>query len=166
MTALKDRLDALAAGLDDPRRGLPEELFLFVSRLTPLVNVDLLIKNEARQTLLTWRDDGYDRPGWHVPGGIVRYKESLAQRIAQVAAQELGASVSHGAAPLAMHEIVHPTRAVRGHFLSLLYACALTAPLADARRQRHPRPQPGEWAWHDGAPDDLMPVHDIYRPYI
>lgn len=166
MTALKEHLAALAAGIGDPCLGLPEDLFLFVSQLTPMVNVDLLIRNEQGQTLLTWRDDGYCRPGWHIPGGIVRYKESLAQRIEQVAVRELGASVSHVEVPLAIHEIVHPTRAVRGHFLSLLYACTLTSPLAASRRQRHALPQPGEWAWHDVCPDDLIPVHDIYRPFI
>ena len=31
-------LDDLAG---DPRTGLPEDLFLFISRMTPLVNVDL-----------------------------------------------------------------------------------------------------------------------------
>ena len=37
--------------------GLPEEIFLFVSRTTPLVNVDLLIKDENGRTLLSWRDE-------------------------------------------------------------------------------------------------------------
>ena len=31
--------------IDDPREGLTEEIFYFISKLTPLVNVDLLIKN-------------------------------------------------------------------------------------------------------------------------
>ena len=42
----------------DPRAGgLPDELFLFVSRITPLVNVDLLIQDDRRHTLFTWRSD-------------------------------------------------------------------------------------------------------------
>ena len=55
---------------------LPEELFRFISTISPLVNVDLLIKDDTNRTLLTWRDDEHYGAGWHVPGGIIRFKES------------------------------------------------------------------------------------------
>ena len=60
-------IDNLEASIPDPFTGLQEDLFLFVSRITPIINVDLLIKNESDHTLLTWRDGGYYPPGWHVP---------------------------------------------------------------------------------------------------
>jgi colanic acid biosynthesis protein WcaH len=53
-------LDELAG---DPRGGLAEELFLFVSRVTPLVNVDLLIQDTGHRTLLTWRCDDHHGTG-------------------------------------------------------------------------------------------------------
>lgn len=37
----------LEAAIGDPCQGLPEEVFLFVSRVTPMINVDLLIQDEA-----------------------------------------------------------------------------------------------------------------------
>ena len=67
--ALRRGIEALEAGQDDPRRGLPDDVFLFVSRIVPLVNVDLLIQDDRSRTLLTWRDDEFFGPGWHVPGG-------------------------------------------------------------------------------------------------
>ena len=33
-----------------------------------MVNVDLLIRNDRRETLLTWRQDELYR-GWHIPAG-------------------------------------------------------------------------------------------------
>ena len=45
----------LESEIDAVEAGLPGELFLFVSRVTPLVNVDLLIEDEHKRTLLTWR---------------------------------------------------------------------------------------------------------------
>lgn len=51
----------IQAHIPDSRLGLPDELFYLVSRLPPLVNVDLLIQNEKRQTLLVWRDDAFYR---------------------------------------------------------------------------------------------------------
>ena len=66
--------------IHNPKQGLPEEIFLFATRITPMINVDLLIKDYNGNTLLTWRDDGYHKPGWHIPGGIIRLKEKLAKR--------------------------------------------------------------------------------------
>ena len=81
--------------IKDPTHGLPENIFLLISRLTPLINVDLLIKNNKNQTLLTWRKAGeVYKPGWHVPGGIVRYKEKIFDRILKVARKELKCKIT------------------------------------------------------------------------
>jgi colanic acid biosynthesis protein WcaH len=60
---IKEIIKLLEAHINNPSEGLPEEVFLFVSRITPMINVDLLIKNERKGTLLTWRDDGIYPPG-------------------------------------------------------------------------------------------------------
>ena len=39
----------------DPTIGLPETLFEFATRITPMVNVDLLVRNFKKEILLTWR---------------------------------------------------------------------------------------------------------------
>ena len=141
-------LDELAG---DPHSGLPEELFLFVSRMTPLVNVDLLIQDDAHGTLLTWRSDQHYGSGWHIPGGIIRYKETAHQRIREVARQELGASVEFDRAPIAVFESMSGERN-RGHFISLLYRCRLTSPLDPLLRGIGDPPAPGSWRWHTGPP--------------
>ena len=106
---LKKIIDILESSIENPSEGLPEELFLFISRIVPLVNVDLLIKDAHNHTLLTWRDDGYGPAGWHVPGGIIRYKETIRQRVRAVGKNELGAEVEFDPAPVAIHEIIHDT---------------------------------------------------------
>lgn len=148
------------------RQGLPEQLFLFVSQLTPLVNVDLLIRNTQGQTLLTWRADRFYGPGWHVPGGIVRFKETIAQRITAVAHGEVGSAVTATPAPLMMREVTAPHRDVRGHFISLLYACTLDGPPDATLKFQHGEPKNGQWMWHDHCPDDLIAVHEMYRSCI
>src|SRR4026208_940380 len=99
-------LDAVQAHVPHPRAGLPEALFLFVSSITPLVNVDLLIQDDAGQTLLTWREDDFYGPGWHVPGGVIRFQETAAERIQAVARQELEVEVEPDSAPVAVHEMI------------------------------------------------------------
>jgi colanic acid biosynthesis protein WcaH len=68
----RDQEEALAV-LDswavNPAAGSPYELFLFISRLVPMVNVDLLIYDEEGRILLTWRDEEIHGVGWHIPGG-------------------------------------------------------------------------------------------------
>jgi colanic acid biosynthesis protein WcaH len=62
---------------------------------------------------LTWRDDGYCNPGWHIPGGIIRFKETIATRIKVVARYELGAEVDFDPVPLAINEVIHPSRKIK-----------------------------------------------------
>lgn len=163
---LKAIIATLESAIADPTQGLPEEVFLLVSRLTPLVNVDLLIQDEQGRTLLTWRDDEFYPQGWHVPGGIVRLKEPLADRIHAVAATELGATVTFAKEPLAMHEAILPDQVNRGHFLSLLYACKLTSPPQERLRYAGGAPQRGQWMWHATCPDNLLPAQDMYRRFL
>jgi colanic acid biosynthesis protein WcaH len=73
---LEEHIAAIEAAVADPRGGLPEPIFRLLARLTAMVNVDLLVRNDRRETLLTWRQDDLYR-GWHIPGGIIRYKERM-----------------------------------------------------------------------------------------
>jgi colanic acid biosynthesis protein WcaH len=103
--------------------GLPDDIFYFISRTTPLVNVDLLIKDKQGRTLLSWRDDEYCGKGWHIPGGIIRYKETLEQRIQNTANKELGVCVEFGKEPLVYCQTILPDQENRGHFISFLFKC-------------------------------------------
>jgi hypothetical protein len=40
---LREALATVESAIGDPRQGLPEDVFLLVSRITPLINIDLLI---------------------------------------------------------------------------------------------------------------------------
>lgn len=173
MSAIMDKaesLDLLTARLleasGNTREGLPGAVFRMVSQLTPLINVDLLIRDEAGRTLLTWRADEFYGPGWHVPGGIIRFKETIATRIAKVAESELACEVDFNPQPLSMREVMAPHRDVRGHFISLLYLCTLRTPPAAHLQAAPDTPQNGQWRWHAHCPEPLIRVHEMYRPYI
>ena len=57
--------------------------------MTPYINVDLLIKHPQKGILLTWRNDKFSGSGWHFPGGIIRFRESIKERIINVGKNEL-----------------------------------------------------------------------------
>jgi ADP-ribose pyrophosphatase YjhB (NUDIX family) len=159
-------LDAIHAHVPDPRTGLPEELFLFVSSVTPLVNVDLLIQDETGRTLLTWREDAFYGPGWHVPGGVIRFQETAAERIRTVARGELAVEVEPDPAPMAVHEMIDPGRRERGHSIALLYRCRLLGSLSETQRASSSPPRPGQWAWHETCPHNLIAEHHVYRRFL
>lgn len=152
--------------IDAPGVGLPEEVFLFLSRITPLVNVDLLIQDNASRTLLTWRSDRFFGPGWHVPGGIIRHKEAAADRIHAVAGQELGVSVTFDPVPILVHEGIQPGWRDRGHTIALLYRCRLTSDPAPRSRYNPQAPLPDQWQWHEHCPDDLIPEQKGYAAFM
>jgi len=154
----------LEAAIGDPRQGLPEEVFLFISRITPLINVDLLIQDDAGRTLLTWRDDASFGQGWHIPGGIIRYQQTTGDSIRSCARRELGAEVNFDAEPLLVSETIRPCRD-RGHFISLLYRCRLTTtPDAALRSELHPKA--GAWRWHETCPPDLLKAQSQYARFF
>lgn len=163
---IQQLIEMLESRISNASDGLPKEVFHFVSRLTPMINVDLLVKNRKNETLLTWREDEFYGPGWHIPGGIVRFKETIASRIAAVAGSELGATVTFKKEPIAMNEVTAVGRNTRGHFISLLYECALTSSPDSRLEYKAGTAKHGEWAWHARCPDNLISVHDMYKHFI
>ena len=85
-------IDDVCKALDamEGTAGIGKNLFESISRLTPAVSVELIIKSQDQKSnLLTWRDDELYGPGWHVPGGVVRFKETLHARVDKVLKQKL-----------------------------------------------------------------------------
>lgn len=163
---IQAHLDAILAHAKNPSSGLPQEVFYFVSQLTPMVNVDLLIRAPQGQTLLTWRSDQFYGPGWHLPGGIIRFKELAHQRIAAVAESELGAKVQAAEKPLAFFEKMAPNRNVRGHFIAFLYECKLLSVPCPSKAFTPDNPQNGQWAWFSRCPENLISAQECFRSYI
>jgi ADP-ribose pyrophosphatase YjhB (NUDIX family) len=161
---IRSHVEALEAAIGDPRAGLPDEVFRFVSRTVPLINVDLLIQDDRARTLLTWRHDEFYGPGWHLPGSIIRFKETAAQRVQACARAEIGAEVRCGDAPLLVNESI-ATQRTRGHHIGLLYRCALVTPPAPALAAGDP-PLAGQWRWHDACPPDLVAEQIVYARFF
>ena len=151
---IKDAIKFLEKKIKNPSEGLPEEIFLFISRITPLVNVELLIKDENGRTLLSWRDNKYDGLGWHLPGGIVRYKEFLKERVQKVAETELGTKIKFNPKPVAFNQIICEQNNTRGHFVSVMYQCFLPSKFIPKNIGLTEKDS-GYLKWHDSCPKNL-----------
>jgi len=100
-----------------------------------------------------------------VPGGIVRFKETLETRVRKVAKTELGVAVSFDATPMALNQIINPKHEIRGHFISFLYKCTLPSAFIPENKGISPD-DAGYLMWHNNCPDDLLSWHEMYRKYI
>ncbi len=100
---------------------LPQHLFNYVSSITPLISVELIITCPSNLVLLSWRDDCLYGPGWHLPGGVLRYKESIIHRIRQVAFNECAIHSFQSCSFLQVNQIMNPNRDLRGHFIALVF---------------------------------------------
>ena len=158
----KQLIKKLESKISNPKKGLPKDIFLFLSRISPLINVDLLIKEKKRGTILIWRKKGEKyKVGWHVPGGIIRFKESIKKRLNFVAKNELKSKIFDNYRMINIFEI-KLNQKNRSHFISILYKCKLRSMPPSNLRYKSGKPLPGQWEWHKFAPKDLIYPHKNY----
>lgn len=159
-------LDQLRDSIPDPTQGLPEEVFLFATEITPMVNVDLLIRDTKGNILLSWRDDPIDKTGWHVPGGIIRLQETFEERIQKVGELEIGCpAILFDPKPLEIVPILLPERKQRSHFISFIYSCWLPEGFVIDNGAKKPHDK-GYLQWHRTFPVDMIPPQYFYKKYF
>jgi len=163
MKNLKTKLRKIEKTIHNPKIGLPDEIFYFVGRLTPYINVDLLIKCPIRGTLMTWRNDKYSGKGWHLPGGIIRFKEKINKRIKEVGKTELNITISKIKGPLAVNEIIINQKE-RSHFISLLYQCFLSK--SELKKLLLESQKNSKISFFKRKPYNLLKWHKIYKKYL
>lgn len=146
-------------------KGLPEELFLQVSTLVPIPNVDLFILDEHGRLLLTRREDRYFGKGWHLPGGCIRFKETMMERLERTAMAELGATIRVDREPITIRDVIIKEERqglddqnMRAHHLAVLFRCYV-----DDHKYINQMIEKGEAGWFERIPEDLLKVHDVYR---
>lgn len=165
---MKNKLDKLIEEIDslnayNPEKGLPDSVFYFIGRNTPYINVDLLIKTNLG-AILTWRDDVHTGNGWHVPGGIIRYKESITTRINYVALKEVGIKIKSYKF-LDINQIIVKNKKERAHFISLLYECSIDE-FNLKKVSSISNDAPNLVNFFRSPPQNLLKYHSIYKDYL
>ncbi|WP_180123811.1 GDP-mannose mannosyl hydrolase [Acinetobacter sp. YH12097] len=69
---------------------LPDETFKSVIQHTPLISIDLIVRNEQGEVLLGKRVNAPAKGYWFVPGGRVRKNETLDDAFVRLIKEELG----------------------------------------------------------------------------
>lgn len=159
----------------DTDAGMPEELFLLVSSLVPLPNVDLLVVNQQNQLLLSRRCDPYYPKSWHIPGGCMHFHDDFALRIQETAVRELGCTVTFEETPLAVRNVIRkcseelPQSRERGHNVAILFRCSLPDDYQIDNGNRT-EDDDGYLKWFNCLPDDFLAIQhvfdDVLEPWI
>lgn len=68
---------------------LSDEEYDFIYSRVPRICVDLLIKNTKGEILLTKRDIEPYKDHWHLPGGRIKFRETIEDAIHRIAKGEL-----------------------------------------------------------------------------
>lgn len=155
----------------DTDNGMPEELFLLVSSLVPLPNVDLLVVDRQNRLLLSRRNDPFYQKGWHIPGGCMRYNEDFAQRIQMTARAEFGCNVTFDRTPLAVRSVIrgrneqlpHPRE--RGHNIAVLFRCYLPDGFQISNDGRNEN-ENGHLKWFEHLPKDFLKIQCVFSDIL
>lgn len=73
---------------------LPPDLFTTIVQHTPLISIDLIVKNDSGEVLLGKRLNAPARGYWFTPGGRIYKNETMADAFKRIAHDELGIDTS------------------------------------------------------------------------
>ncbi|HUR47369.1 MAG TPA: GDP-mannose mannosyl hydrolase [Candidatus Saccharimonadales bacterium] len=108
---------------------LAAEKFLELIEQTPLVSVDLLLRNGAGEVLLGRRKNPPAKGSWFVPGGRIRKNETIRAALLRICQGELNAEPAE-AALLGVYDHLYPDNflnqpGIGTHYVVLAFTCSL-----------------------------------------
>lgn len=80
--------------MDTPSNWLQPDIFQTVVTHTPLVSIDLIVRDGAGRVLVGLRSNRPAKGSWFVPGGRIAKDESIAAAFARITAAELGEEIA------------------------------------------------------------------------
>jgi colanic acid biosynthesis protein WcaH len=143
---------------------LSREEFAQVVRLTPLVSIDLVVRDGARRMLLGLRENRPAQGCWFVPGGRIGKNEHIEQAFRRICALELGREFPLSAArPLGVFEHLYEDNfaglpGFGTHYVVLAYGIDIDADTLDLPTLQHSR-----YTW---LSDEAIGAHPGVHPHV
>lgn len=110
---------------------LDNERFLQIIEATPLVSIDLVVRNEKGEALLGKRVNRPAQGCWFVPGGRIRKNERINDAFERISEFELGVRLKKGAARLlGAYDHIYEDNftgesGINTHYVVLAFSCEL-----------------------------------------
>ena len=141
---------------------LEKDVFLDIIDKTPLVSIDLIIKDSNNKALLGYRNNHPARGFWFVPGGRIRKNETLSQAMKRIALNEIDLEISiTGATLLGAYDHICDDNfdakpGIRTHYVALGYEIKLPRDQAIKMDTQH-----SEIRWW--SIEDLLKSEAVHR---
>jgi len=143
-----------------------DEKFLRIVDATPLVSIDLIVRNEHEEVLLGWRVNRPAQHSWFVPGGRIRKNERVKEALQRISQRELGVAIADAKLVGVFDHIYDDNflgaAGVNTHYVVLGFAAKLSSQAAITPDEQH-----GEIKWW--RVDDLLAsanVHENTKAYF
>ncbi len=126
---------------------LPAAEYLELIARTPLVSIDLIVRDPRDRVLVGLRRNAPAQGYWFVPGGAIRKGETLDHAFARICHGELGQSFArHDAGLLGIYEHLYADNfmgapGIGTHYVVLAHTLHITAPL------ELPQDQHSDYRW-------------------
>jgi colanic acid biosynthesis protein WcaH len=140
---------------------LPPDVLIEVIHYTPLVSIDLVVRDQEERVLVGWRSNRPAQNCWFVPGGRICKDERIAEAFRRISKNELGLTLEQRDARfLGVYEHLYEDnfagRAGFGtHYIVLGYEIHLSAPLPSLPDEQHE-----QYRWF--SVPDLLAEPDVH----
>ena len=142
---------------------LDRHVFIEVVKNTPLVSIDLIVRNAKNEVLLGLRNNEPARNYWFVPGCRICKNERIAQAFRRLSLEELGIELTAqdsqflGVFEHFYRENFACETGIETHYVVLAYEIRLNRPLRDLPKDQH-----RHFRWW--PVDNLLQAQDVH-PY-
>lgn len=139
---------------------LSESTFQTIIGATPLVSIDLIVKNARGEVLLGYRTNRPAQGYWFVPGGRVQKNERLDKAFLRLTEAELGMAIERSEASfMGVFEHLYDDsafdEAVSTHYVVLGYELELDISLDALPKEQH-----NQYGWM--KPEELLSRDDVH----
>jgi len=147
---------------------LTKSAFLFVIDHTPLISIDLIVKNESDQVLLGLRRHRPAQGYWFVPGSRIKKKQLIHDTFTNVTMKEIGKTIEiSGSNFLGVFEHLYQDnffniRGITTHYIVLAFEIRLIGYPIDNNFITKKFSQHSEMRWW--SIDDLLADEEVH-PY-
>jgi len=142
-----------------PRMGTaPLEAFMLALSLTPVANVEVVIRNDQGHVLMTYRGDA-DFTGWHFPGGLISFGENIENSCKRVAFKEVKSDVNNfqvigiiNNSDLEKDKRHYKGHPFSNHFIAIVVTCDLIGDFEESDKEKFFNPT-------NDMPIGILPCH-------
>lgn len=156
---------------------LDDDTFVKVLDSTPLISIDLIVRNAAGQILLGLRTNKPAQGFWFVPGGRILKNESIENAFKRLTKAELGVELSiYNAKYLGLYEhfyndsnfdVLNGTQKISTHYVVNGFEIVLPELGLKSTIQQLPKEQHEGYCWLSEAELIIAPsVHDHCKWYF